>query len=248
VKDAKLPHFRVHDLRHSYASALIQNGESLAYVRDQLGHASIQITVDTYGHLVPGGNRAAVDRLDDAPGSRVVATAGDAPTQVDATKPRAGRDVWLFDTEVPGFALRIDPSARRTFVLFYRASSGRQRRVTIGQVGGLTAEQARDKARALRQHVRDGGDPVAERKAARSAETVDKFCDRYLTAHAELHKKPSSVKDDRGLMRRYIRPDLGALTVTEVTREHVTRLHQRLRDTPYVANRCLALLAHDEPC
>lgn len=33
-------------------------------MRDQLGHHSIQITVDTYGHLVPGGNRAAVDRLD----------------------------------------------------------------------------------------------------------------------------------------------------------------------------------------
>jgi len=30
-----------------------------------MGHASIQITVDIYGHLVPGGNRAAVDRLDD---------------------------------------------------------------------------------------------------------------------------------------------------------------------------------------
>ena len=30
-----------------------------------MGHKSIQITVDIYGHLVPGGNRAAVDRLDD---------------------------------------------------------------------------------------------------------------------------------------------------------------------------------------
>jgi hypothetical protein len=36
-------------------------------VKEQLGHASIQITVDTYGHLIPGVNRAAVDRLDDAP-------------------------------------------------------------------------------------------------------------------------------------------------------------------------------------
>jgi len=36
------------------------------YVKDQMGHASIQITVDVYGHLVPGGKRAAVDRLDDA--------------------------------------------------------------------------------------------------------------------------------------------------------------------------------------
>ncbi len=55
---------RIHDLRHTFASLLIQNGESLAYVKDQLGHHSIRITVDTYGHLVPGGNRQAVDKLD----------------------------------------------------------------------------------------------------------------------------------------------------------------------------------------
>jgi len=44
---------------------LIQAGESLAYIRDQLGHHSISFTVDIYGHLTPGGNKAAVDRLDD---------------------------------------------------------------------------------------------------------------------------------------------------------------------------------------
>ena len=65
LEKAELRHIRIHDLRHTFASLLIQNGESLAYVKDQMGHASIQITVDTYGHLVPGGNRAAVDRLDD---------------------------------------------------------------------------------------------------------------------------------------------------------------------------------------
>jgi len=62
---AGLRRVRFHDLRHTYASLLIQQGESLAYVKDQLGHHSIQITVDTYGHLVPGGNRQAVDKLDD---------------------------------------------------------------------------------------------------------------------------------------------------------------------------------------
>jgi len=50
--------------RHTFGSLLIQQGESLTYVKEQMGHASIQITVDIYGHLVPGGNRAAVDRLD----------------------------------------------------------------------------------------------------------------------------------------------------------------------------------------
>ncbi len=38
----------------------------MLYVRDQLGHCSIRITVDTYGHLVPGGNKAAVVKLDDS--------------------------------------------------------------------------------------------------------------------------------------------------------------------------------------
>ena len=60
---AKLRRIRVHDLRHTYASLLIGNGESLAYVRAQLGHSTIKLTVDIYGHLVPGANRQAVNRL-----------------------------------------------------------------------------------------------------------------------------------------------------------------------------------------
>ena len=65
LKAAKLPEIRFHDLRHTYASLLIQKGESLPYIRDQLGHHSIKVTVDIYGHLVPGGNKEAVDNLDD---------------------------------------------------------------------------------------------------------------------------------------------------------------------------------------
>jgi integrase len=51
---AELRRIRFQDARHTYATLLIEQGESLAYVKDQLGHSSIQITVDTYGHLVPG--------------------------------------------------------------------------------------------------------------------------------------------------------------------------------------------------
>jgi len=63
--DAELRRVRFHDLRHSFASLLLQNGESLTYVKEQMGHSSINVTVDIYGHLVPGGNRQAVDKLDD---------------------------------------------------------------------------------------------------------------------------------------------------------------------------------------
>ena len=65
LEKAGLRKVRIHDLRHTFASLLIQAGESLVYIRDQLGHHSIKVTVDIYGHLAPGGNKAAVDRLDD---------------------------------------------------------------------------------------------------------------------------------------------------------------------------------------
>ena len=65
LEKAKLQKIRIHDLRHSYTSMLIQAGESLAYIRDQIGHHSIKVTVDIYAHLSPEGNKEAVDRLDD---------------------------------------------------------------------------------------------------------------------------------------------------------------------------------------
>ena len=70
LKKAGMRHVPFHALRHSFASMLIANGEPLAYVKDQLGHSSIQMTVDIYGHLVPGANRQAVNRLDDPEWSR----------------------------------------------------------------------------------------------------------------------------------------------------------------------------------
>ncbi len=90
LKRAKLPlHFSPHCLRHTFASLLLQQGESPVYVQRQLGHASIKLTVDTYGKWLPMGNKAAVDRLDDATpgasGSKVVAKlrpAADAAAEV----------------------------------------------------------------------------------------------------------------------------------------------------------------------
>jgi integrase len=64
---AGLRKFRFHDLRHTFGSLLIQNGASLTYVRDQMGHSSIQVTADVYGHLVPGANVSWVDSLDAKP-------------------------------------------------------------------------------------------------------------------------------------------------------------------------------------
>ncbi|MBI4591454.1 MAG: tyrosine-type recombinase/integrase [Candidatus Rokubacteria bacterium] len=61
---AELRQIRFHDLRHTYASLLINNGENIKYIAEQMGHASVQITLDRYGHLFPSVRREAVLRLE----------------------------------------------------------------------------------------------------------------------------------------------------------------------------------------
>ncbi len=63
LEQANLRHFRFHDLRHTFGSLLIEAGAPLPYVRDQMGHSSIQITADKYVHLISGRNVRFIDRL-----------------------------------------------------------------------------------------------------------------------------------------------------------------------------------------
>jgi integrase len=65
LKHAGLPmHYSPHSLRHTYASLLLADGVSPAYVQEQLGHASIELTVGTYGRWLRKRAPGAVDRLD----------------------------------------------------------------------------------------------------------------------------------------------------------------------------------------
>jgi integrase len=61
---ATLRHVTMHSLRHTYASLMIAQGENIKYISEQMGHASIQITVDRYGHLFPSTKREAPARLE----------------------------------------------------------------------------------------------------------------------------------------------------------------------------------------
>jgi integrase len=72
-KRAKLRAVGLHALRHTYASLLINAGENLKYVSRQLGHASIQITADLYGHLFKDTSTAAMRRLNARIPSRATA-------------------------------------------------------------------------------------------------------------------------------------------------------------------------------
>jgi len=56
---------RLHDARHSHASFMLKQGTHPKIVQERLGHASIQITLDTYSHVAPGLQEAAANQFDD---------------------------------------------------------------------------------------------------------------------------------------------------------------------------------------
>ena len=66
MRASNLAYRKPHGLRHTYASLLLTQGANMLYVKEQLGHHSIQVTVDIYGHLVPQSVRHA-DQLDTLP-------------------------------------------------------------------------------------------------------------------------------------------------------------------------------------
>jgi integrase len=66
LRKAGLPRIRFHDLRHSFASLLIAEGAHPKLISEQLGHASVQITLDRYGHLIDQSYGDASDRLEAA--------------------------------------------------------------------------------------------------------------------------------------------------------------------------------------
>ena len=65
LEEAGCPWIRFHDLRHSYASLLIDQRASPKYIQTELRHFSIQVTFDTYGHLMPEPKQEIVQRPDE---------------------------------------------------------------------------------------------------------------------------------------------------------------------------------------
>ncbi|MCC7019990.1 MAG: site-specific integrase [Ardenticatenales bacterium] len=71
LKEAGLPHYRFHDLRHGCATLLLTQGAPMRVVTETLGHSQFSLTMDTYAHVVPALQREAADRMDSALAGRV---------------------------------------------------------------------------------------------------------------------------------------------------------------------------------
>ena len=133
----------------------------------------------------------------------------------DLQKPENGQ-AFLWDGELRGFGVRAIPSGLKTFVLQYRNTEGRGRRIILGRFGVMTVEQARDQARIKLGAVAQGNDP-AEAAGPRETITVAEVCDWYL-AEAVTGRilgrrnrpiKPSTLAMDRSRIETHIKPLIG---------------------------------------
>lgn len=158
---------------------------------------------------------------------------------VDALRPSG----LVWDTEVKGFGARCTPGGHKGFVLKYRTRGGRQRFYTIGTYGSpWTADMARAEAKRLLGQVVAGEDPAADREQLKQQMlTVNGLAERYMAEHARVHKKQSSADLDELTLRVHLRPALGHLLVSEVSRKDILKLHAGLKHKPGAANQCLAL-------
>lgn len=64
LEDVDLPKIRFHDLRHTAATLMFQNGAHPKIVQERLGHASISLTLDTYSHVIPSLQNDIAEKLD----------------------------------------------------------------------------------------------------------------------------------------------------------------------------------------
>jgi integrase len=152
-------------------------------------------------------------------------------------------DRFLWDTDLAGFGLKVTPAGGRVYVVQYRAGR-RLRRYTIGRHGSpWTPEAARREAARLLGIIARGEDPAQAKQAAKTEPTFAAFAERYMVDHAALHKKPSTVKDQRSLLRCHLEPAFGRLRLSAITPQLIERLQRKMAATPRRANYARDLLA-----
>jgi Arm DNA-binding domain len=144
---------------------------------------------------------------------------------------------------VKGFGVHVQRGGSKSYILHYRGGIGRGatlHKLTIGRHGSpWTAETAHAEMKRLLGMVEGGADPAADGIARKEAPTIADLAERFLAEHVEAKRKASTALGYRRLLDRVILPALAM----DAIRHDIAKLHHGLRETPYQANRLLAVLS-----
>jgi integrase len=141
-------------------------------------------------------------------------------------------NVTYWDTQLPGFGLRVSAKGRKTFVAMYRVKGGKEVMETIATMAELPdIKDARDRARASMLQARQGINPVVKRKAAEAAAaaaikpfTFADLCERYLREHADRKTRASTAAESRRILNNHAIPRWGSRPAKGVTKSDINDL------------------------
>jgi len=164
---------------------------------------------------------------------------------VEKAHPEPGRQLFLWDSKVPGFGVRIFPSGRRKYIFQYRTQGRRQRRMVLGVHGPLTPEKARGLAADLYELVRKGGDPMHDQQLAarRKPDTIENVIDQFVDKYLKHRQRAQSYIDaTRAIFDNHVIPRWRRRDIKSITRRDLIELLDRIVEEgkPTMANRTLA--------
>lgn len=163
---------------------------------------------------------------------------------VDAAQAAAFRYV-LWDADLKGFGLRVEPSGVKSFIARYRPGArGRtapKRFMTIGRYGVLTPDDARRRAKEIlgrRRMARTR--PMPSQRSGRQPVSAT-LPRRSWRITSEKKRKPKTIESYEHVVSRYIISEFGTRKAKSLRRADLSRLHGKLSDKPAMANRLLAV-------
>jgi integrase len=166
-------------------------------------------------------------------------------TLVDGLAPAAA-EYTVWDSKLPGFGVRVRPTGAKSFVIVYRAGSGRTaptRRFTIAAVGKLAPDLARTQAKILLGAIANGADPAGEKRSQRPVPdrlTFEELAQKYLNEYAKVRK--SSWKNDESYLKRP-RAKWKRRVAADITDDDVAELIEEIgAEAPVSANRTQSIL------
>lgn len=157
-----------------------------------------------------------------------------------------GAEFIVWDDALTGFGVRVRPSGAKSYVVVYRHGAGRKapvRKVTLGAVGKLTPDNARELAQRVLGKVAHGKDPAADRAQDREGLTVKELIDAFLADHAALKLKPATATRYGYSLRHSVALELGSTKADSLTRAAVAKLHGKMRRNAVSANRMLSTVS-----
>jgi integrase len=155
---------------------------------------------------------------------------------IDTLKPETGR-YTIYDTELKGFGIRVMPSGIASYIVEYRPDGGgrgvSKKRMSIGRVGEITPEKARDLAKDRLTEVREGTDPLSDRQTKRREMKVSDLITQWETENPIGRRTgkpmaPLTRTNTLSRLKNHVVPILGRKRVSEVTVDDVNDFIRRV--------------------